>query len=201
MWTDENGVKHITNILPPEGAEILMRTAEIPYDEEADKERKESEQLAKAIAARQEIIELEAQLIEVQRNANRRIENANQKARDALEYGEYWKRAAQENYYGFSGTRIRYFGHYPDVHHHKKPHLNRWYYRHKDKIRNKPSHDNYRKGHHKNRHFKKSPNTGTHKGRRTLNRHRYQGSYNQSRYHRSKSYGYRSRGSGMRNFK
>ena len=47
IWTDENGIKHITNTAPPAGAEILMQTEEIPYDEKADKERKAAEQLGK----------------------------------------------------------------------------------------------------------------------------------------------------------
>ena len=32
VWTDDKGIKHITNYAPPEHATILMQTPEIPYD-------------------------------------------------------------------------------------------------------------------------------------------------------------------------
>ena len=201
MWTDENGIKHITNTIPPAGAEILMQTEEIPYDEAADKERKASEQLEKAIATRQEILDLEARLLEMQRDANRRVETANQKARDALEYAEYWKRAAQENYYGYSGTRIRYVRPYPYVHHYKKYHSNRWYYHYKGNIYNKPSYYDHRKGHTKKHHLKKRSHTYGAKRRHTIHRDRSQGRYKKYGHHQAKSYGSRSRGAGARKYK
>ena len=42
-WTDENGVIHFANYAPPDGATIMMKTEELPYDEAADRERMEAE--------------------------------------------------------------------------------------------------------------------------------------------------------------
>ncbi|MFC1515189.1 DUF4124 domain-containing protein [Thermodesulfobacteriota bacterium] len=42
-WIDENGVKHFTSEPPPPGATIVKEDAEIPYDAEKDRERKESD--------------------------------------------------------------------------------------------------------------------------------------------------------------
>jgi len=42
-WIDEKGVKHFTNEPPPPGATIVGQDKEIPYDEEKDRQRKESD--------------------------------------------------------------------------------------------------------------------------------------------------------------
>ena len=44
-WTDENGVNHFRNYAPPKHAKLLMKTPEIPYDEEADNQRRENDSL------------------------------------------------------------------------------------------------------------------------------------------------------------
>jgi hypothetical protein len=62
-WTDENGVKYFTNHAPPEQATLFMKTREIPYDEEADNQRREMDRLE---VARQELAEREAFLQEQQ---------------------------------------------------------------------------------------------------------------------------------------
>ena len=59
-WVDEDGVTHFTNHSPPKHAKLLMKTPEIPYDEEADNERREADRLE---AARQELAEREAFLM------------------------------------------------------------------------------------------------------------------------------------------
>jgi hypothetical protein len=80
-WTDENGVKNFTNQAPPEQATLFMKTPEIPYDEEADIQRREMDHQA---VARQELAEREAFLREQQQAAERRIAAANARADAAL---------------------------------------------------------------------------------------------------------------------
>ena len=80
-WTDENGVKYFTNHAPPEQATLFMKTREIPYDEEADNQRREMDRLE---VARQELAEREAFLQAQQQAAERRIAEANARAEAAL---------------------------------------------------------------------------------------------------------------------
>lgn len=39
FWTDENGVRHYTNVPPQKDAEAVDEISEIPYDADADKAR------------------------------------------------------------------------------------------------------------------------------------------------------------------
>jgi hypothetical protein len=80
-WTDENGVNHFTNYAPPKHAKLLMKTPEIPYDEEADYQRRENDSLE---VARQELAEREAILLQAQQAAERRIAEADARAHAAL---------------------------------------------------------------------------------------------------------------------
>lgn len=81
-WTDENGVKYFTNYAPPKQATLFMKTPEIPYDEEADNERREMDRME---VARQELAEREAFLLEEQQAAERRLAAANARADAALQ--------------------------------------------------------------------------------------------------------------------
>lgn len=197
MWTDENGVKHIGNSVPPAGAEILMQTAEIPYDEKADKERIEAEQLEKMIVARQEIADREAQLLEMQQVAEQRIEEANRKAQDALQYAEYLMTAAQENYDGFSNSRYRYSGPFLYNNNIKHSPNNRWYHRKNGNTYDKSPYPNHHKSYYKKHYLKKHPDK--YGGKRRLIRHRERTKIrnNKSGY-RSRVNGYRSIQSGSR---
>jgi len=80
-WTDENGVRYFTNYAPPKQAQLLMKTPEIEYDEEADLQRREMDELE---VARQELAEREAELLQQQQEAERRIATANAKAEAAM---------------------------------------------------------------------------------------------------------------------
>jgi hypothetical protein len=80
-WTDENGVRYFTNYAPPKEAKLLMKTPEIVYDEEADSQRREKEELE---VARQELAEREAFLQEQQQAAERRIAEADARTEAAL---------------------------------------------------------------------------------------------------------------------
>ncbi|UCE54361.1 MAG: DUF4124 domain-containing protein [Desulfobacterales bacterium] len=154
VWTDEHGVKHFTNYAPPAQAQVLMRTEELPYDEEADKERIEAERQDRLVAAWQEIAEKEAQLLERQQEADQRIAEANRKAEEALQQAEALLYEA-ENYTQYSGRRYVSYGYYPYTYKYpdyKSSHYKRRYkhhythgYRHKDD-------GGYLKKHHPKRH-------------------------------------------------
>jgi hypothetical protein len=125
-WTDENGVKNFTNQAPPKQATLFMKTPEIPYDEEADHQRREVDRLA---VARQELAEREAFLLEQQQAAERRIAAANARADEALREADRILRDAQAasedaNYSSSSGSGYGYYFPYYRYrpHHHKKDH-------------------------------------------------------------------------------
>jgi len=91
-WTDENGIRHFTNYAPPKQATLFMKTPEIPYDEEADIQRREIDRLT---VARQELAEREAFLLEEQQAAERRIAAANARAEAALQEADQLLQQAQ----------------------------------------------------------------------------------------------------------
>jgi len=43
-WIDEYGVKHFSNDPPPEGATVVEKTEELPYDEAKDQKRMERDE-------------------------------------------------------------------------------------------------------------------------------------------------------------
>jgi len=73
VWTDSSGTKHITNYAPPPQAQVLIRTPEIPYDAEADRQRHESERQAQLAREKLALAEREARLVELERQASARI--------------------------------------------------------------------------------------------------------------------------------
>ena len=125
-WTDENGVRHFTNHVPPKQATLFMKTPEIPYDEEADNERREMDRLA---VASQELAEREAFLLEQQQAAERRLEAAKARADETLREAERILKDAQAasedtNYGSYIGFGYGYYYPYSryKFHHHKKGH-------------------------------------------------------------------------------
>jgi hypothetical protein len=154
-WTDENGVKYFTNHAPPKQATLFMKTPEIPYDEEADNQRREIDRLA---VARQELAEREAFILEQQLAAERRLEAANARADEALREADRILQdanAAAEDanssysgsygygyYFPYYGDRYRIKHHYKHkVHHHK--------YKKGVKPHNRPPYDKSRWGKHR----------------------------------------------------
>ena len=130
-WTDENGVNHCTNYAPPKHAKLLIKTPEIPYDEEADNRRRENDRLE---MARQELAEREAFLLQEQQAAERRLAEANAKADAALWEADRIlqeaEAAAQDTNYRRSNGytygyypyyRYGYYPRYPYKHHYRKP--------------------------------------------------------------------------------
>ena len=174
VWTDENGIKHITNYAPPEHAKVLMRTPEIPYDAEADRQRLEADRREQLAREKQEMAEREARLELLEREANARITAAEQYDREMRAYQQgladqarVQEDSSRSNWYGGSvwyGGR----GYYPGYHrngyyrkdgniYYKKRHPHRYHKKWKDHPRKK----HYKRsakvnGHYKNRSHHKS---------------------------------------------
>jgi hypothetical protein len=161
-WTDKNGVRHFTNHVPPKQATLFMKTPEIPYDEEADNRRREMDRLA---VTRQELAEREAFLLEQQQAAERRLEDANTRADEALREAERIlqdAQAASENANYSSSSSFGFGYYYPyyryKPHHHKKGHK-RFpgdHYRKKHPRKHPvkhPLHDRYQRNHRVGSHY------------------------------------------------
>ena len=164
-WTDENGVNHFTNYAPPKHAKLLMKTPEIPYDEEADNQRRETDRLE---IARQELAEREAFLLQEQQAAERRIAAANARADAALWKADQILQEAEAaaddaNYdrsngyaYGYGYYPYYRYGYRPGYHHksHYRKYGGKYYKKHPYKYRHgRPYKHDYRKRpkHHFNR--------------------------------------------------
>jgi len=143
-WTDENGVRYFTNYAPPKQAKLLMKTPEVAYDEEADLQRRERDELE---VARQEMAEREAFLLQQQQAAEHRIAAANARAEAALREADQILQNAEaaaedsdnENsssyayryyspYYGYRYPpkihyKDYYYYYYGGLHHKKNPHI------------------------------------------------------------------------------
>ena len=174
VWTDENGVKHITNYAPPEHANILMRTPEIPYDAEADRRRLEADRREQLARERQELAEREARLELLEREANARMNAADQFNREmrAYEQGLADQARTQEDtnrtyWYGgstwYGGPRY-YSGHYRNGYYRKDGNIyykKRHLHRHHKKWKDHPREEHYKesvkgKGHYQKRSHHKS---------------------------------------------
>ena len=123
-WIDESGVKHFSNFAPPAHAEVIMKTEELPYDEQADQQRMAAERQERLVAAWQELADREAELLDRQRAAAQEIETANDRAQQALKEAEALLNEAEERYNSYSNRSYGYYGYYPYYGHYK-----RWYYR------------------------------------------------------------------------
>ena len=111
-WTDENGVNHFTNYAPPKQARLLMKTPEIPYDKEADIQRRETDRLE---VARQELAEREDFLLQKQFEVERRLAEANARADAALREADQILQdaeAAAEDA-NYNGRYVNGYGYYP----------------------------------------------------------------------------------------
>jgi TolA-binding protein len=83
-WTDADGIRHFSNHAPPEGAKVVAIDSELPYVEPSDEELQEAQQAERLSEAQRKIAEIEAERIERQRADERKIEESNQKATQAL---------------------------------------------------------------------------------------------------------------------
>jgi hypothetical protein len=154
-WIDENGVKHFSNFAPPAHAEVLMKTEELPYDEQADQQRMAAERQERLVAAWQELADKEAELLDRQRAAEQETEAANVSAQAALRKAEALLNEAEERYNRYANSGIAYYGYYPYYGHYQ-----RWYYRKNGSLYYKYPHDKHRqenKYKHKRRPHPKQP--------------------------------------------
>jgi hypothetical protein len=113
-WTDENGVKHFTNYSPPADATILIKTEEVPYDEEADRARMEAERQRALELARLEIAEKEAEI-------ERRLAEAEQKAAEAERYSAKVREKA-DDYLEEAKSNRRHYSSYGTLRFYRPPH-------------------------------------------------------------------------------
>ena len=149
-WTDENGVKHFTNGIPPSGAKILMKTKEVPYDEAADRLRMETEKEEQLELARLEIAQRKSELELREAEAERKLAAADrlvQEARQKAEYYPYDSDSCNRTIYRSGGSRWcrndRWRNNYR--------HYDRWYYHYrpgrttyKDKFYKRTHYDRHR---------------------------------------------------------
>jgi hypothetical protein len=140
-WIDENGVKHFSNFAPPANAEVIMKSEELPYDEQADQQRMAAERQERLVAAWQELADKETELLDRQRAAEQQIETANVRAQEALREAEALLNQAEEKYNRYSNSGA-YYGYYPYYAHYK-----RWYYRKNGSLYYKYPHDKHRQKH------------------------------------------------------
>lgn len=112
-WTDEKGVKHFTNYAPPDQAEPLIKTEELPYTGMSDEELRAAERAERLAAAQWEMVEREAEILEKQSAAERRIEEADQKAADMIQEAAALLEKAGEAYQNTYRNRYGYYGYYP----------------------------------------------------------------------------------------
>ena len=141
VWTDSSGTKHITNYAPPPHAQVLIRTPEIPYDAEADRQRHESERQAQLAREKLDLAEREARLVELERQANARIAAAERLNREMAA-----ERMEQESLTSSQDYSYRTYWYWPGS---RYP---RGYYRENGNIYYyRPDHHRYKKaqkGHH-----------------------------------------------------
>lgn len=140
IWTDAAGVKHITNYSPPPQAELLMRTPEIPYDEDADRQRRDAERSDRLARERQELLEKEAALALREREAAQRIADAERRAAAALERSVQLQDEVREDSYDGPGAYGYYYRPFYQKHH-------RQYFRRDGNIYyHRPEHPPHRRG-------------------------------------------------------
>jgi hypothetical protein len=97
VWTDESGIKHITNYAPPERAQVLIHTPEIPYDAEADRQRREAEHREQIAREKRELAEQKARLELLEREASARMVAAEQLHREMSAYEKGREDQARES--------------------------------------------------------------------------------------------------------
>jgi hypothetical protein len=149
-WSDENGVKYFTNQAPPKNATLFMRTPEIPYDEEADTLRRNTDRLETAIQA---LAEREAFLLEQQQAAERRIAAANARADAALREADQIlqdaQAASEDADYGYAESYG--WGYYRSGYESGSRYLYKGYKRWDGGLYRKKHHHKHKKHHYKNR--------------------------------------------------
>ena len=148
-WTDANGVKHFTNYTPPQDATVLMKTAEVPYDEAADLARMEADRQYQLELAKQEIAAREAELEWREAEAERKAAEAERYAQETVrEADQYLNDAQKDHWYYRSGG---YYGYYrpPYIDHYKRKYRKKSHYGHSKKKYDKKYRRDRQAGHDK----------------------------------------------------
>ncbi len=127
-WTDADGVRHFSNYAPPPEAGIMIKSEEVPHDEEADQARREVDQAAQQELSRQEFAERQQALERRELEAEQKLAEAEQKADEALRQAEKILDEAGES--GYDDETSGYYGH-PGYSRGYYPHVydDRYYFR------------------------------------------------------------------------
>jgi hypothetical protein len=105
IWTDEDGVRHISNLNPPAHARVLLHTEE-PLADGAPPGPQQAAARRQALrSAEAKVREREAQLARQEAEIVGRIEEAEQATQEALEKAEEHLAAAEASYERWSADR------------------------------------------------------------------------------------------------
>jgi hypothetical protein len=174
-WTDENGVKHYSNHPSAVESRFMKKTKEVPYDEEADHARMETERQERLELDRLELAQREAELELREAEAERKLAAADRVAEAAQREAEYCldeARTSSPAIYRGGGFWCR--DHRSDYSYPVSP---RWYFRKK----HTRSYQNQFSGlspHPRNRHGKKHYGS---KNRAYAHKNRYKTHYRRNR--------------------
>lgn len=114
-WTDENGVRHFTNYAPPPEAAIMIKSEELPYDEEADHARLETEREAQLELDRLELAERKLELERHEAEVEQKLAEADRRAEELLREAEKLLDETRNESYDYGNSRypIFYRSNYP----------------------------------------------------------------------------------------
>jgi len=135
-WTDENGVKHYSNFAPPDQAQVLIKSEELPYTGMSDEELRAAERAEERTAAELEMAERQVEILEKQLAAQRKMQAAEAQAAEMVQEAEALLQKAEEKYRDAYRTRSVYYGYYPLY--------KRWRHRKKDIVHYKFPYDRRR---------------------------------------------------------
>jgi hypothetical protein len=113
QWTDENGVRHFSNVPPPDGVEKSILAEEIPYDPETDDIRRTRED---AMLQERESAETERRLEEAERKAEEARREAEAAKRKADRLEKELEEEKEDRSYGVYYYRKHRPGHRPPGH-------------------------------------------------------------------------------------
>jgi hypothetical protein len=82
-WKDAKGVMHFSNQPPPDGATLIEKIEETPYDAEADRQRIEEERRLRLERQKLEVEERKADTAAREREAQLKLEQANRRLQEA----------------------------------------------------------------------------------------------------------------------
>jgi hypothetical protein len=105
IWTDEDGVRHISNLNPPAHAKILLTTEEPVYDRAPPRAQEAADKEQALQRAQARVREREAQLERQEAELEHRIEKTAQKTQEALRETEERLSAVEARYAQWKADR------------------------------------------------------------------------------------------------